>query len=231
MEQKVIDLKNRLEKNYKEQDKNQIYTFAASLITANPESLDVLESHGVELKKPSQTIVLAIEPQELERELKLAEEMGFIAAYQQNPRHLTQPIEMVIKRMAKADAVGVTYKNEKGTYASFIFSQRAFDYIMSKTEGVEKEIPSNTPIETDNNMDEDLSEVKENAMRLLEAFAMIDEKDKVFARLDEIGDKGLSQKEMLMEAFKIFGGDEKVLATTIDEVLMASNEEKRGRAA
>ena len=80
-------------------------------------------------------------------------------------------------------------------------------------------------------MDEDLSEVKENAMRLLEAFAMIDEKDKVFARLDEIGDKGLSQKEMLMEAFKIFGGDEKVLATTIDEVLMASNEEKRGRAA
>lgn len=229
MEQKVIDLKNRLEKNYKEQDKNQIYTFAASLVTANPESLDVLESHGVELKKPSQTIVLAIEPQELERQLKLAEEMGFIAAYQQNPRHLTQPIEMVIKRMAKADAVGVTYKNEKGTYASFIFSQRAFDYMLSKTEGVEKEIPSNTPIEANNNID--LSEVKENAVRLLEAFAMTDEKDKVFSRLDEIGDKGLSQKEMLMEAFKIFGGDEKVLATTIDEVLMASNEEKRGRAA
>ena len=115
MEQKVIDLTKRLEKNYKDQDKEQTYKFSASLVLANPESLDVLEKHNVTIKKPSQTIVLTIEPQELERQLKLAEEMGFIAAYQQNPRHLTQPIEMVIKRMAKSDAVGVTYKNEKGT--------------------------------------------------------------------------------------------------------------------
>ena len=227
MEQKIIDLKSRLEKKYKEQDKEQISKFAVSLALANPESLDVLEKHNVEIKRPSQTIALTIEPQELERELRLAEEMGFIAAYQQNPRHLTQPIEMVIKRMAKADAVGVTYKNEKGVYASFVFSNRAFDYTMSKTEGAEKEFPSN---KIESNSDIDMAEIKENALHLLETFAMEDKKDEIFARLDAIKDKELGQKEMLMEAFKIIGGDENLLASTIDEILMQSEEVKRGRA-
>ena len=97
--------------------------------------------------------------------------MGFIAAYQQNPRHLTQPIEMVIKRMAKADAVGVTYKNEKGVYASFVFSNRAFDYIMSKTEGAEKEFPSN---KIESNSDIDLSLI--HILEMLHKVCMIQEK-------------------------------------------------------
>ena len=226
MEQKTIDLKNRLEKNYKEQDKEQISKFAASLALANPESLDILERHNVEIKRPSQTIALTIEPQELERELRLAEEMGFIAAYQQNPRHLTQPIEMVIKRMAKADAIGVTYKIEKGVYASFIFSNRAFEYIISQTEGVEKNTPSNK-IELNNDID--MADVKDNALHLLETFAMGDRKDEIFARLDAIKNKKMSPKEMLMEAFKVIGGDENLLASTIDEILLQSEEIKRGR--
>lgn len=225
MEQNVIALQKELEVNYKEQDKNQSYKFAVSLSLANPESLDVLKKHNVVIKKPCQTIVLLIDPVELERELKLAEEMGFIAAYQQNPRHLTQPVEMVIKRMAKAESVGVTYKNEKGTYASFLFSQRAFDYIIKGNTKENTDTPSVAPV----NDNLDITEIKEDALRVLETFALADEKDKVYQRLEEIKDKGLSEKEMLLESFKIFGGDEALLISTIDEVLAQKNEKKAGR--
>ena len=227
MEQKVIDLTKRLEKNYKDQDKEQTYKFSASLVLANPESLDVLEKHNVTIKKPSQTIVLTIEPQELERQLKLAEEMGFIAAYQQNPRHLTQPIEMVIKRMAKSDAVGVTYKNEKGTYASFIFSQRAFDYVMTQAKNSKEQTHSEPQIEGNLN----LEEAKEDALHVLEAFALEDKKEEIYERIDSIADKGLSEKEMLIEAFKIINGDENLLISKIDEVLAQKEEKKRGIVA
>ena len=74
------------------------------------------------------------------------------------------------------------------------------------------------------------AEIKENALHLLETFAMEDKKDEIFARLDAIKDKELGQKEMLMEAFKIIGGDENLLASTIDEILMQSEEVKRGKA-
>lgn len=220
----LVDLKDKLVGNYKEKDVGNIYKFAVSYAESNQESLDVLSNHGVNLFKPSQTIVLTIEPKELERQLKLAEEMGFIGAYQQNPRFITQPVEMVIKRMAKCDSIGVTYKNEEGIYASFIFSQRAFDYIVNENDVEKKdEIVDTNEI----NMDE----VKENALRLLESFAMTDEKDNIFAKLDSIKDTGLSEKEMLVEVFKGFGGNEEFLINQIDEVLASANEMKRGRAA
>ena len=179
--------------NFKDQDKAQIEKYAASYTVANNENEKILKSHGIEIKKPSQAIILAYTPEEKDfnRELKLAEEMGFIDAYKQNPRHLSQPIEEVIKRMAKAEANGINYKNEKGIYASFIFSERAFNYVLSQSEGIKKESPSNAPINSDTPIDsETMAEVKENALRVLEAFAMDDEKDRVFARLDAIWDKG-----------------------------------------
>ena len=188
------------------------------------DSLNVLSNHGVNLSKPSQTIVLTIEPKELERQLKLAEEMGFIGAYKQNPRFITQPVEMVIKRMAKCDSIGVTYKNEDDVYASFIFSQRAFDYVVKENDVEKKEeVVDNTEINID--------EVKENALRLLESFAMTEEKDSIYAKLDAIKDTGLSEKEMLVEAFKDFGGNEELLINQIDEVLASTDNMKRGRAA
>ena len=226
MEQNVIALQKELEVNYKEQDKNQSYKFVASLSLANPESLDVLKKHNVVIKKPCQTIVLLIDPVELERELKLAEEMGFIAAYQQNPRHLTQPVEMVIKRMAKSDAVGVTYKDESGKYSSFIFSERAFNYMMSQVENI-KQTPSGEVVE--NRLDE--AEIKEDALRILEVFGLTDKQEEIYARIDSIMNKGLSEKEMLIEAFKILNGDEKLLISKIDEVLAQKEEMKRGRVA
>lgn len=220
----LVDLKDKLVDNYKEKDVDNIYKFAVSYSESNMDSLNVLSNHGVNLSKPSQTIVLTIEPKELERQLKLAEEMGFIGAYKQNPRFITQPVEMVIKRMAKCDSIGVTYKNEDGVYASFIFSQRAFDYIV-KDNDVEKkeEVIDNTEINID--------EVKENALRLLESFAMTDEKDSIYSKLDAIKDTGLSEKEMLVEVFKGFGGNEEFLINQIDEVLASTNDMKRGRAA
>lgn len=220
----LVDLKDKLVGNYKEKDVDNIYKFAVSYSESNMDSLNVLSNHGVNLSKPSQTIVLTIEPKELERQLKLAEEMGFIGAYKQNPRFITQPVEMVIKRMAKCDSIGVTYKNEDDVYASFIFSQRAFDYVVKENDVEKKEeVVDNTEINID--------EVKENALRLLESFAMTEEKDSIYAKLDAIKDTGLSEKEMLVEAFKDFGGNEELLINQIDEVLASTNNMKRGRAA
>ena len=220
----LVDLKDKLVGNYKEKDVDNIYKFAVSYSESNMDSLNVLSNHGVNLSKPSQTIVLTIEPKELERQLKLAEEMGFIGAYKQNPRFITQPVEMVIKRMAKCDSIGVTYKNEDDVYASFIFSQRAFDYVVKENDVEKKEeVVDNTEINID--------EVKENALRLLESFAMTEEKDSIYAKLDAIKDTGLSEKEMLVEAFKGFGGNEEFLINQIDEVLASTNNMKRGRAA
>ena len=213
MEQRAIELVKETLPNFKEQDKNQVWKYAVSYELSNDDSYDVLKKHNVVLTKPTQTIVLSIAAQELERQLKLAEEMGFIAAYQQNPRHLTQSVEMVIKRMAKADAVGVTYKNEKGIYASFLFSQRAFDYIIGQNENVKSvvdETPSNTY---------ELAEIKEDALHVLETFGMNDRAEEIYARIDEIADKNLGEKEMLVEAFKIIDGDRKMLYDTIDKIL------------
>lgn len=213
---------------FKEQDKEQAWKYSVSYQTADNASLEVLKNHGVEIKKPSQVIVLAYPAEELDRKLKLAEEMGFSNAYKQNPRHLSQPVEAVIKRMSKAEAEGIPLTNEKGTYSTILFSERAFNYVTKQNSKTDS--PSNTPINSsaDANL---LAETKENALRVLEAFAMADEKEKVYARLEAIGDKGLSQKEMLIEAFRVFGGDEKLLISTIDDVLAASEEMKRGMAA
>ena len=224
MEQRAIDLINKTKENFKEQDSEQIEKYIASYSMANPKSLEVLENHNIKIKKPSQAIVLTIDPTELERELKLAEEMGFIAAYQQNPRHITQPIEMVIKRMSKADAVGVTYKNEKGIYASFIFSNRAFNYIMSQN-NISMEDTISPELETN------LSLIKEDALHVLEAFDMSDKASEIYSRIDTLANSGLGEKEMLFEALKILGGDKGLLLSKIDEVLLQNEEMKRGRAA
>ena len=223
MEQIEIDLINKTEENCKEQDAKQAEKFLVSYKMAYPESSEVLDNHDIKLKKHSQAIVLTIDPETLERQLKLAEEMGFIAAYQQNPRHLTQPIEMVIKRMAKADAAGVTYKNEKGIYASFIFSNRAFNYIMAQNGNTLEDTVSPE-------LDIDLSEIKEDALHVLEAFDMSDKASEIYSRIDTLTNSELGEKEMLFEALKVLGGDKGLLLSKIDEVLLQKEEMKRGKA-
>lgn len=230
-----VEVLNATLPNFKEQDKGQAEKFGVSYSIADEDNLKTLEKYGVKIKKPSQVIVLAYtkDERDFDRDLKLAEEMGFIDAYRQNPRHLSQPVEEVIKRMSKAEALGMEYKDEKGRYAQFLFGERISTYAFNKRENeLAKESPSDAPINSDSQVDSaEMAEIKDDALRVLEAFAMTDEKDQIFARLDAIGDKGLSEKEMLVEAFKIFGGDEKLLISTIDDVLAASEEVKRGRAA
>ena len=58
-----------------------------------------------------------------------------------------------------------------------------------------------------------------------------DKKEEIYERIDSIADKGLSEKEMLIEAFKIINGDENLLISKIDEVLAQKEEKKRGIAA
>ena len=222
MEQKLIDLKNRLDTHFKDRDKEQTYKSFASYTIANTESLDILESHDIYLKKPSQVIVLSIEPKDLERQVKLAEEMGFVAAYKQNPRFLTQPIEMVIKRMAKADAIGVTYKNEEGIYASFIFSQRAFEHIISQVDVKKNELNEDVNV---------VSNLSEHVMHLIEEFSLQSEKDNIFARLNDVSKSDLSEKEILMEIFKNYVNNDELLADKIDIILELNSDLERGRIA
>ena len=72
------------------------------------------------------------------------------------------------------------------------------------------ETPSNTY---------ELAEVKEDALHVLETFGMNDRAEEIYARIDEIADKNLGEKEMLVEAFKIIDGDRKMLYDTIDKIL------------
>ena len=222
MEQRAIELINEIKKSFKEQDVEQIEKYSVSYNLANPESLEVLTSHGITIKKPSQVVVLTEDPDNLDRKIKLAEEMGFADAYKQNPRHLSQPIEKVIKRMSNADANNINYKNEKGTYASFLFSNRAFNYIAGQKANVEIDSPE---------LDSDIAEVKEDAMHILETFAMNDKAEEIYGRIDALANSDLSEKEMLVEALKVLGGDERVLISAIDEMLMQKEETKRGRVA
>ena len=98
--------------------------------------------------------------------------------------------------------------------------------MMSQVENI-KQTPSGEVVE--NRLDE--AEIKEDALRILEVFGLTDKQEEIYARIDSIMNKGLSEKEMLIEAFKILNGDEKLLISKIDEVLAQKEEMKRGRVA
>lgn len=221
MEQRAIEIINETKTNFKEQEIGQIEKHSVSYNLANPESLKVLTNHGIVIKKPAQVIALTEEPADLDRKIKLAEEMGFVDAYKQNPRYLTQPVEKVVKRMAYADAHNISYKNENGRFKPIVFSNRIFKYTTQNTKA-ENDSPE---------LDSNLAEIKEDALHILETFAMNDKAEEIYARIDSLANSDLGEKEILVEALKVLGGDENVLISAIDEMLSQKEEMKRGRVA
>jgi hypothetical protein len=193
--------------------------FIVSLELANLENRNLLKEYNINLK-PSDWIVLSIEPEILEKTILRARDLGFLEAYQQTPSFLKQDVDAVIKRIAELDHLGVPYKSEKGKYQSFLFSKRGFDYVLSQVNGEKKE---DLVIEN--------LELKELADRVMETFAMEDKKDEIYNKVALAEKEGLGLKDTLMAVFKEYSDNLEYLSDNIDEILASYNELAKGRVA
>lgn len=193
--------------------------FIVSLELANLENRNLLKEYNINLK-PSDWIVLSIEPEILEKTILRARDLGFLEAYQQTPSFLKQDVDAVIKRIAELDHLGVPYKSEKGKYQSFLFSKRGYEYVLSQTSEMTKEIKGISDIE-----------LKELSDRVMETFAMEDKKNEIYEKLALVEKEGLSIKETLMKVFGEFSDNLDYLSENIDEILANNKEVEKGRVA
>ena len=200
-------------------EKEKPEKFLISLELAEPENRVLLSENGINLK-PSEWIVLTIEPEILKKTVLRAKELGFLEAYQQTPSFLKQDVDAVIKRMAHLEHLGVPYKSEKGKYQSFLFSKRGYEYVLSQTSEMTKEIKGISDIE-----------LKELSDRVMETFAMEDKKNEIYEKLALVEKEGLSIKETLMKVFGEFSDNLDYLSENIDEILANNKEVEKGRVA
>ena len=200
-------------------EKEKPEKFLISLELAEPENRVLLSENGINLK-PSEWIVLTIDPEILKKTVLRAKELGFLEAYQQTPSFLKQDVDAVIKRMAHLEHLGVPYKSEKGKYQSFLFSKRGYEYVLSQTSGVNKEVQGISDIE-----------LKELSDRVMETFAMEDKKNEIYEKLALVEKEGLSIKETLMKVFGVFSDNLDYLSENIDEILANNKEVEKGRVA
>ena len=200
-------------------EKEKPEKFLISLELAEPENRVLLSENGINLK-PSEWIVLTIEPEILKKTVLRAKELGFLEAYQQTPSFLKQDVDAVIKRMAHLEHLGVPYKSEKGKYQSFLFSNRGYEYVLSQTSGMKKEVQGISDIE-----------LKELSDRVMETFAMEDKKNEIYEKLALAEKEGLSIKETLMKVFGSYSDNLDYLSENIDEILANNQEVEKGRVA
>lgn len=205
-------------------NKEQPEKFIQTLAFANEDNKKLLAEKNIKLK-PSEWIVLSIEPEILSKTIVRADEFGFLDAYIQNPGFLKQDVDAVIKRMAELEHLGIPYKSEKGKYQSYLFSQRGFNYVIAKATG-ERNNSSVTEVTDEIN---DI-ELKEAADRVMELFALTDDANEIYARVAEVAKEGLSVKETLMEVFKKYGDNLEYLSSSIDEILSFAEEARRSVA-
>lgn len=218
----IIKMFERLKGDYSEKEHPE--KFLQTLEFAEEDNVELLNSKDIKLK-PSQWLVLTVEPEILSKTIIRAGELGFLEAYQQNPAFLKQDVDAVIHRMAELEHLGIPYKNEKGKYQSFLFSARGFNYVVSEKTGRDNKTPvDNTPSIND-------IELKEAADRVMETFALTDEKEEVYKRISELENEGFSLKEALMEAFKAYSDNLDYLSSVIDEILLGIEEMAKGRVA
>lgn len=193
--------------------------FIFSLELANVENIDMLEEYGINLK-PSDWIVLSIEPETLKKAVLRAKDLGFLEAYTQTPSFLKQDVDKVIKRIGEVEHLGIPYKSEKGKYQSFLFSERGYNYVLQNSSVTRDITPSVIDVK-----------LKELADRVMETFAMEDKKNEIYESLAKLEKQGLGIRESLIEAFKAYSDNLDYLASSIDEILEANKEEVKGRVA
>ena len=208
-----------LKSNFSE--KERIEDFLVSATDFDENNIKLLEDNDIHISKASQLIVLQMDNEELNRNIKRAEELGFIDAYKQNPRNAVRDANVVARRIAESEAHNIPWKNEEGKISQHLFGNRLYNYVLGQTS--EEEVTED--------ITKDNAEVLDLAYRLLEEFALDDKKDEVKVKLDEIKDKGLSTKEMLMEVMKAYGGNLEFLSSKIDELLEYEKSLGMGRVA
>lgn len=208
-----------LKSNFSE--KERIEDFLVSATDFDEKNIKLLEDNDIHISKASQLIVLQMDNEELERNIKRAEELGFIDAYKQNPRNAVRDANVVARRIAESEAHNIPWKNEEGKISQHLFGNRLYNYVLGQTN--EEKVTEDVT--------KDNTEVLELAYRLLEEFALDDKKEEVKVKLDEIKDKGLSTKEMLMEVMKAYGGNLEFLSSKIDELLEYEKGLRMGRVA
>lgn len=208
-----------LKSNFSE--KERIEDFLVSATDFDENNIKLLEDNDIHISKASQLIVLQMDNEELNRNIKRAEELGFIDAYKQNPRNAVRDANVVARRIAESEAHNIPWKNEEGKISQHLFGNRLYNYVLGQTS--EEEVTED--------ITKDNTEVLNLAYRLLEEFALDDKKDEVKVKLDEIKDKGLSTKEMLMEVMKAYGGNLEFLSSKIDELLEYEKSLGMGRVA
>ena len=207
-----------LKSNFSE--KERIEDFLVSATDFDENNIKLLEDNDIHISKASQLIVLQMDNEELKRNIARADELGFIDAYKQNPRNAVRDANVVARRIAESEAHNIPWKNEEGKISQHLFGNRLYNYVLGQTSE-----------EVTEDVTKDNTEVLELAYRLLEEFALDDKKDEVKAKLDEIKDKGLSTKEMLMEVMKAYGGNLEFLSSKIDELLEYEKSLGMGRVA
>ena len=207
-----------LKSNFSE--KERIEDFLVSATDFDENNIKLLEDNDIHISKASQLIVLQMDNEELKRNIARADELGFIDAYKQNPRNAVRDANVVARRIAESEAHNIPWKNEEGKISQHLFGNRLYNYVLGQTSE-----------EVTEDVTKDNTEVLELAYRLLEEFALDDKKDEVKAKLDEIKDKGLSTKEMLMEVMKSYGGNLEFLSSKIDELLEYEKGLRMGRVA
>ena len=193
--------------------------FIFSLELANVENIDMLEEYGINLK-PSDWIVLSIEPETLKKAVLRAKDLGFLEAYTQTPSFLKQDVDKVIKRIGEVEHLGIPYKSEKGKYQSFLFSERGYNYVLQNSGASHDKTPSVIDVK-----------LKELADRVMETFAMEDKRNEIYESLAKLEKQGLGIRESLIEAFKAYSDNLDYLASSIAEILEANKEEVKGRVA
>lgn len=208
-----------LKSNFSE--KERIEDFLVSATDFDEKNIKLLEDNDIHISKASQLIVLQMDNEELERNIKRAEELGFIDAYKQNPRNAVRDANVVARRIAESEAHNIPWKNEEGKISQHLFGNRLYNYVLGQTN--EEKVTEDVT--------KDNTEVLDLAYRLLEEFALDDKKEEVKLKLDEIKDKGLSTKEMLMEVMKSYGGNLEFLSSKIDELLEYEKGLRMGRVA
>ena len=208
-----------LKSNFSE--KERIEDFLVSATDFDENNIKLLEDNDIHISKASQLIVLQMDNEELKRNIKRAEELGFIDAYKQNPRNAVRDANVVARRIAESEAHNIPWKNEEGKISQHLFGNRLYNYVLGQTN--EEKVTEDVT--------KDNTEVLELAYRLLEEFALDDKKEEVKVKLDEIKDKGLSTKEMLMEVMKSYGGNLEFLSSKIDELLEYEKGLRMGRVA
>ena len=207
-----------LKSNFSE--KERIEDFLVSATDFDENNIKLLEDNDIHISKASQLIVLQMDNEELKRNIARADELGFIDAYKQNPRNAVRDANVVARRIAESEAHNVPWKNEEGKISQHLFGNRLYNYVLGQTSE-----------EVTEDITKDNTEVLDLAYRLLEEFALDDKKEEVKVKLDEIKDKGLSTKEMLMEVMKAYGGNLEFLSSKIDELLEHEKSLGMGRVA